>query len=131
MHQESAYSFLPFSAAQSEQTLRWHIDHEKALAHIICQGDNIIAFQLASLSDYIFSSATLASSLVIYVQQSARGSRAAILLMRAFIDWAMLHKADELYVGVSVDIKLDKADKFFKHLGFKYVGGNYKLRLQQ
>ena len=129
MHHESVYQFLPFDKDIAEQTAQRYVTDERSCAYLIMDNDQPLAMHLASLTTYFFSPALLAAGLVTYVRPEKRGSRAALLLMRGFITWAKHHQADEVYMGVSAGISIERADQFFKHFGFTFVGGNYKLRL--
>ena len=128
MHAEGAFHFLPFDDAMAAQTARRYIEDDRSCAYLVMEEGRPIAMHLASLTTYFFSPATLAAGLVTYVVPEKRGGRAAILMMRAFIAWSKQHGAQEAYIGVSVGISSERADRFFKHLGFRHVGGNYKLR---
>jgi hypothetical protein len=50
--------------------------------------------------------------------------------MVAFRQWAENRGAFELNAGVSSGVELQRMDKFFRRLGFRFTGGNYSLRLK-
>ena len=131
MHREGVYSFVDYDEVIAMKTARDYIISPDCCAYLIFRGEEAIGMHMASLTTYFFSPAKLAASLVIYVKFDHRGSRAALMLMNAFLDWAKLKDADEMYIGVSAGIKLETGDRFFKHFGFEYVGGNYKKRFER
>ncbi len=129
MHREGAFSFLPFNENRVRRGALHYIREESACAFLVFRDTECIGMHVGSLTHYFFSDALLASGLVTYVRPEFRGGRAAVLLVKEFIDWGKEKKAAEVYIGVSLGVNLEKSHKFFKHFGFNYVGGNYKLRL--
>ena len=129
MHATSIYEFLPFDEDIAWRTATDYIGKDGCCALLVMSGDEAVGMHLASLTSYFFSPAILAASLVTFVRPDKRGGRAALLLMRAYLDWAKTHHADEAYIGVSIGVENDKSHRFFTHLGFTHVGGNYKMRL--
>lgn len=130
MHQESVYSFLPFSETKCRQRAMDYIQDDNACAFITHSNSKECAgMHFGSLTSYFFGDALLASGLVTYVHPRYRGGRAAILLIREFIEWGKLKNAEEVYIGVSAGVNTELSHKLFKHLGFRHVGGNYKLTL--
>ncbi len=129
MHEEGAFSFLPFNENKARSLALNYIKDKNASAFLVFNDSECIGMHLGSMTSYFFSDALLAAGLVTYVRERFRGGRAALLLVRAFIDWGRQKKAKEIYIGVSLGVNLDSSHKFFEHLGFQHVGGNYKLRL--
>ncbi len=80
---------------------------------------------LGHIDSYFFSDTPIAQLIFFWVHPDHRGGRAAIKLMTAFKKWAENRKAQEIAVSVTSAIRIDKADTFFKKLGFQLTGGNY------
>lgn len=59
-----------------------------------------------------------------------RSTGAGLRLMVAFRQWAENRGAFELNAGVSSGVELQRMDKFFRRLGFRFTGGNYSLMLK-
>ena len=129
MHQESAFNFLLFDEKMVKNTAFDYIRKNNACVFLVFNDTKCIGMHVGSLTSYFFCDALLAAGLVTYVHPKYRGGRAALLLMRAFIDWSKNRDVAEVYIGVSVDINAKQSHKLFQHFGFHYVGGNYKLRL--
>ena len=56
-----------------------------------------------------------------------RGSRAAILLLKALRRWAHEAGAADLHVNNTTAIDAARTDKFLRKMGFRQTGGNYVL----
>ncbi|TAM46399.1 MAG: N-acetyltransferase [Gammaproteobacteria bacterium] len=80
---------------------------------------------LGHIDSYFFSDAPIAQLIFFWVHPDHRGGRAAIKLMTAFKKWAENRKVQEISISVTSAIRIDKADTFFKKLGFQLTGGNY------
>lgn len=80
---------------------------------------------LGHIDSYFFSSTPIAQLIFFWVHPDHRGGPAAIKLMTAFKKWAENRKVLEIAVSVTSAIRIDKADTFFKKLGFQLTGGNY------
>lgn len=64
-----------------------------------------------------------------YVVPEHRGSLAAVKLLHGFRRWAGKNGAVRIYVSVISGIGIARTDRFFKRLGFRMTGGNYRLEL--
>ncbi len=129
MHQEGAFGFLPFNEKKCREGALNHIRDRNSCAFLVFSNAECIGMHLGSLTQYFFCDALLAAGLVTYVRPQFRGGRAALLLIRTFIDWGKERHAAEVYIGVSLGVNVSNSHKFFKHCGFRHVGGNYKLSL--
>ncbi|MGC6530888.1 MAG: hypothetical protein ACON4G_07690 [Candidatus Puniceispirillaceae bacterium] len=63
------------------------------------------------------------------IEEAKKGSRADV--NECVFGLGKIKDADEIYIGVSAGIELETGDRFFKHFGFEYVGGNYKKRFER
>ena len=87
------------------------------------------ALLIGCMESYFFSDEPVAQSILFWVHPEHRGGSAAVKLMQAFRKWAMNRNAFEVAIGVNSAVHIDKADQFFRKLGFQITGGNYSLPL--
>lgn len=80
---------------------------------------------LGQVDSYFFSTTPIAQLIFFWVHPDHRGGPAAIKLMTAFKQWAENRNVLEIAVSVTSAIRIDRADTFFKKLGFQLTGGNY------
>lgn len=67
----------------------------------------------------------MATVQLLYVTPEARGTWAAIKLLRALRQWSKRNGAQDLHVNVTTGIDTARTDKFLRIMGFKQTGGNY------
>jgi GNAT superfamily N-acetyltransferase len=73
---------------------------------------------------YFFSTRKKAGDLGFYVEPEYRGSRAAIKLVNALESWAKEKGIEDLYLGQTTGVDVDKTQDFYERLGYKVVGVN-------
>lgn len=81
-----------------------------------------VGFMLACMDEFYFGTEKIAQELALYVVPAARGSSAAVRMMRAFDDWARESGARVAQGGISVGINNDAAAKFYGRFGFEPCG---------
>jgi GNAT superfamily N-acetyltransferase len=86
--------------------------------------DKIVGFIAAILHEYFFSNRKRVSDLGFYVLPEYRGSRAAIKLVKSLETWAKQTGADDLHLGQTTAVDIDKTRQFYERLGYKTVGFN-------
>jgi GNAT superfamily N-acetyltransferase len=86
--------------------------------------DKIVGFIAAMVHEYFFSSRKRVSDLGFYVLPEHRGSRAAIKLVKSLETWAKQTGADDLHLGQTTAVEIDKTRQFYERLGYKTVGFN-------
>jgi len=134
MHDEGAYSFVPYEVQDAYYSARCalerHHDGEGQFIAVAEDSDGqIIGFMIAAMVPYIFSfKARYASDLAVYVIPEKRGTSAAIRLVKAFEEWADTQNAAEKKLGVSTAINIERAHGFYTKLGYNQVGGLYTKR---
>jgi GNAT superfamily N-acetyltransferase len=83
------------------------------------------------LVEYFFCDETLVADEILFVDRRYRGGVAALRLVRAIQQWAFERGAKEVCLGISTNVNVETTGKFYQRMGFTYVGGIYKLRLEQ
>lgn len=80
---------------------------------------------LGHIESYFFSNLPVAQTILFWVHPEHRGGSAAVKLVTAFKKWAENRNAFEIAIGVNSAVHVNRADRFFKKLGFQLTGGNY------
>lgn len=123
-------------AMHSEATIKLSPIHEsKSLARIneaISEGYVEVALQDGYIVGAIggitytdwWSIEPRAGDLFFYVAPECRASRAAVMLMKKFIEVSKITDLD-IKVGTATGEDLERKDKFFKRLGFTRGGSHY------
>jgi GNAT superfamily N-acetyltransferase len=101
------------------------------VVYFLAIDDNKIVGFIGGVSHkYFFSSRQRVSDLGFYVEPEYRGSRAAIKLAKALEAWAKEKGVEDIYLGQTTGIEVDKTRNFYERLGYKVVGVNTIKRLK-
>jgi GNAT superfamily N-acetyltransferase len=95
-----------------------------AIAFLATDNDKIVGFIAALSHEYFFSNRKRVSDLGFYVLPEYRGSRAALKLVKSLETWAKEIGADDLHLGQTTAVEIDKTRQFYERLGYKTVGFN-------
>lgn len=122
-------------AAASESAPGFAFDAEKVRDHfgqyiraahptifVVEQNRAPIAFMHATINDYFFTSGVFTTQEILYVHPDKRGTRAAALLLRAFVDWSDQLGALESTGGNDNALTSDRTRKLLSRFGFETVG---------
>lgn len=96
----------------------------------VCETDSgdIVGYLLAAMYGYRFCSGIYVEQQVLYVRPDKRGSRAAALLIREFVDWGKVVGAREWLLGVSTGQHADRTTRFLhKATGAEVVGSHLRI----
>lgn len=130
MHSEGAYAFLPFDFEKVKKLIRTFIENPDTRCVFVAEeGITIVGLFMGYLTDYFACNEKLACDVVLFVDKQYRGSMAAKRLINAFRDWAIIHRAREVCLGVSTNVNTERTGEFYELMGFTHVGGIYKQRL--
>ncbi|NQV79113.1 MAG: GNAT family N-acetyltransferase [Alphaproteobacteria bacterium] len=130
MHNESRYSDLPFEALRVGFSLhRWIIMDDNRVAVAEAQG-RMVGAMVSAIGTWYFHGGKQASDLALFVLPEHRGSRAALLLVRDFLDWAAASGCIEATIATSTGINPETAGRFLERTGFEACGGVFKQRLR-
>ena len=130
MHAESAFSRFEFDDSKMAAQLTMPLTHpNQQFCHVAVSDGEIVGALFGYVSEFIFGPQLIASDYGWYVLPKARGTSAGVRLLKNFQRWAKDQGASEVSMGVSTDVHKDKTGKLFKKLGYKHVGGLYKLGL--
>lgn len=108
----------PFSRSQATKSIMGMLSRVETdtLVIIAYLNGEAIGCMGAILSPQLTSENMVASELLLYVQPSHRGSRAALSMVRAFEEWASGY---DMRVGSSLGIDDNKAINFYSRLGYQ------------
>ncbi len=88
------------------------------------EDDKIIGSIGGAVLPYFFSTRKKVGDLGFYVEPEYRGSRAAIKLVHALESWAKEMEVEDVYLGQTTGVEVDKTRDFYERLGYKVVGVN-------
>ncbi|MHA3051835.1 N-acetyltransferase family protein [Acinetobacter sp. ANC 4640] len=77
-----------------------------------------------------FNGQKIAFDYVMYVKPEYRKTRAAYLLINAFVNWANLMGADRIQCGTTTGIESKGCIRLYKHFGFNEFGTVLDLELK-
>jgi GNAT superfamily N-acetyltransferase len=114
-----------FSYAKIEKHKILHLyKNNDVMVILAIDDDKIVGFIAAMVHEYFFSNRKRVSDLGFYVLPEHRGSRAAIKLVKSLETWAKQTGADDLHLGQTTAVEIDKTRQFYERLGYKTVGFN-------
>jgi len=130
MHQEGAFSRFRFSPEKMASNLSLAITHPHiAFCHVVEHDEKLVGALLGYISEFFFGHDLIASDSGWFILPEYRGSRSAVKLLKNFQTWAKANGAKEVAMGVSTDVNPEKTGALLQKLGYKHVGGNYKLAI--
>tara|TARA_R100001129_G_scaffold152652_1_gene115142 strand:- start:1036 stop:1494 length:459 start_codon:yes stop_codon:yes gene_type:complete len=80
-------------------------------------------------SHYFAPKVKVAYDFIVYVHPSKRGGIAAVRLLKKYEEWAKRAGASEIVFGVSAGINNDKAEKFYRGLGYDQSAAVFKKEM--
>lgn len=132
MHEESAYSFLPFDRDKVRRLFTNYITAPTTYGGFVAEDHGVVVGMIGGyISDYFFCDEKVACDMVLFVDPRYRGGRTALRLLRAFEQWAIEQGAQEMCLGVSTNVNITGTGRLYEAMGLTHVGGLYKRRLNQ
>jgi GNAT superfamily N-acetyltransferase len=102
-----------------------------AVGFVAIEDDKIIGFISGIFSEYFFSNRKQVTDLGLFVLPEFRGSRTALKLVKSLETWATEMGADDLHLGQTTAIEMDKTRQFYERIGYKTVGFNTVKHLKE
>jgi len=124
---ESEFSY----ANPEKQKILQLFKNPNAVAFLALENNQIVGFISGIVHEYFFSNRKRVSDLGFFVLPEYRGSRVALKLVKLLESWAIEKKAEELHLGQTTGLDIDKTKKFYERLGFKTVGFNTVKHLRE
>lgn len=133
IHAETRFNQFDFRPDRVAETLAAVIGDARGVHCFLVAEDSdcqAVGGLIGSVERHLFSDQFVATLVDFVVLPEKRMSGAGIRLMAAFRQWAENRGAAELNAGVSSGVALERMDKFFRRLGFRFIGGNYSMALK-
>lgn len=89
---------------------------------VAVDGEDIIGFALAQIDGFFFTSGVCTILKVVYVTPVKRGTRAAAILVSAFVEWSVELGVRRMYLGINNSLHPDRTARFFERFGARRVG---------
>lgn len=75
-----------------------------------------------------WSPVKVASDLLFYIMPERRGSRAALLLLNAYREWAQEQECTEVRLSVASGINMGRTERLYEHLGFSRFASTFNYK---
>lgn len=98
---------------------------DSGLAVVSVEGDEITGLMLGDVIAPWYSAHRMAVDHVLYVRPKYRGSRAALMLVKAWVRWALECGVTQIRPGVSTGDP--RAEQLYAALGFQRVGSVFLM----
>lgn len=85
-------------------------------------GGVLIGMFVGFVMQHIFSTASYASDMALYVSPEERGGTLAVRFLRRFEEWARTAGAAELVPGISTEVEVERTARLYERLGYKRSG---------
>lgn len=127
LHGESGFRALPMDETRMLEIGRRGLKDGNPGLFVAERNGEIVGMAIVVLGEYYFSPIRSATVQLLYVHPDARGSWAAIKLLRVIRKWAKQNQAQDLHVNVTTGIDPARTDRFLRTMGFRQTGGNYVM----
>lgn len=130
--QEMAHAPVPVSMERIEQTLHGLFELNPG-SHVVLlvqtDAGELVGLLIGCVERYFYSDALQAQLIQWYVKKAYRGTSAAPRLVKAFVAWARMRGANDVFMGISSGLNVHLTHRLMRRLGFSYLGGNYGVQL--
>jgi len=123
MHQESHFKDLDFDPDKLKRLLMAFL-HDQ-FVQIAEENNEIIGVFIGFITEYYFGKDLYASDLTYYVDQTRRGSVAAVRLFRDFETWATKRGAKRISPATATGINPERTKQFYEKMGYTVTGHTY------
>lgn len=122
MNAEEFYPDFPFDQHTADSALTDSLQKAAPTVFVAVEKDHILGFLAASIMEYWFTTGIYVSQDVLYVRPDKRGTRAAVKLIKKFIQWGDMLGAREHIFGTLTGFQPERTAKLFEHCGARRVG---------
>jgi len=119
---------LTFQEDVTRETFRQTLTGDPTL-FVVERNREIVGFLYALLNGYAFTDGLYVVQEVLYVRSDMRGSRAAALLVKAFVEWGERLDAKEIIFGIANKHQPERTARFFELVADAEIVGFYLKRL--
>lgn len=129
-HAESRYARLPFGMVRMRALGLNMLKSPKTSGLIMAERDGeLLGCLIATANRFLFADAVYASAALFFVKPEARASRAAVLLLNGFAQWANARGAVEAGIHVTSGLRVEEVSRFLTRKGFQASGENFYLEI--
>ena len=118
-----------FDVDKSKRFLTHMISNDQHCMFVARSKGKLSGFIAGGLRSMYYSHDKYLSEYIYFVTPNSRGSLAAKKLLDKFCEWGKDNDAKAAELGISTGINPERADKFMKKVGFKYMGANFYKEL--
>lgn len=93
------------------------------------EDNNILGGFMGGIQEEWQSDSLMAFDYCLFVKPEKRGSKAAYMLIKAFIEWAKEQGADWIQCGTATRINTERTVSFYKKMGFDHTGSFLEMKL--
>lgn len=126
-HEESEYRGLVFDEDKCRALCEAAISSDAFIAMVAVTEETITGILLAAVADAYFSTDKTAGDLLVYVPPEHRGTRSFYMLAVAYVVQAREKGARLIFLRSSTGIETEKTESLYRRLGFKKMGGIYRM----
>lgn len=113
---------VPFSADRVRETFRSYLADAHPTIFVVEHERRLIGFLNATISTYTFADGHYTTQEVLFVTPEKRGTRAAALLLREFVQWSDRLGALENTGGNDNGLFTEQTSRLLMKFGFEHVG---------
>lgn len=121
---------LTFNETRTRATIVEYLMDGRPVIWVAEADDGLAGFLMASFYAHRAFDGLFTVQEVLFVEPDRRGGRAAVLLMRAFLEWSEQMGANEVVGGVDNATDVERTARFLEKLGFARCGHAMKRVLR-
>lgn len=121
-HAAEARPGMDFRADKAVQQIRNSLTTGDPTIFVAEREGYLLGYLGARIYDYAFTSGFFVAQEVFYVRSEHRGSRAAVVLIEAYLEWGKSMNARELYFDISNPKRPERALKLIGRFGGVPIG---------
>ena len=121
-------SHLPFSKDAFDMTFDGAMKADPTV-FVAGLGEDLVGYLTARMVAYAAAAGFFTNQEVIYVRPDKRGTRAAVSLLRTFVEWSREIGAREAFMGTSTNFQPERTARLMEHVGARRVGYSLKMVL--
>lgn len=126
MHGASTYASMDYETSRVQERIAELLDANQFVVVIVDGKHKIVGAMLGVVNQSWFGSDSVANDLALFVDPDARCGMAAVLMIKAFIQWAKWAGAKQIRPGVTTgDVR---ASVLFEKLGFTRCGACFVMQ---
>lgn len=130
-HAESCPDMEWCGARARETFFQAYLEDSQLMIWVVEKDSVVCGFLQAAVCEYRTFVGHFTAQEVLFVRPDKRGTRAAALLMKQFVDWSDRIGATEIIGGNDNDIHSEQTARFLSRFGFRAVGCSMKRRLDE